>query len=392
MWVHSRALTTYNWAVESETMTTTFPAIPYIEWIAGRASTATFDLATSDLRTHSANQHVVPPALAGLSDPEDGLLVNQLATRYDVSESEVLVTAGATHANFLAVCALLDRIETTDEDADEPPPLPQVLVEKPGYQPLAATPSALGARVDRFLRTPETGYELDPERIANAATDHFAYAVVTNRHNPSGALEPRETFAETARVVSDAGGHLLVDEVYAPYVPEPMDGPFGGPTAAALPNTITTGSLTKLYGLGNLRVGWLIAAEPIISRARSAATHFPSVSSPSATLARRAIHHGKNLETAARVRLAENHELLTAFLDTHPELDGYLSEGCSFSFVEHETLDGTEISEAAWEEGLLIVPGRFFDYPEKFRLSLGGDPDEMADALDVLHRVLESNA
>ncbi|RLM76111.1 pyridoxal phosphate-dependent aminotransferase, partial [Halorubrum sp. Atlit-8R] len=40
---------TYGTDCEAVLMTTTFPAIPYLEWISGRASEATHDLATSDL-------------------------------------------------------------------------------------------------------------------------------------------------------------------------------------------------------------------------------------------------------------------------------------------------------------------------------------------------------
>jgi hypothetical protein len=40
-----------------------------------------------------------------------------------------------------------------------------VLVEKPGYQPLTATPASLGANVDRFLRPADDDYRLLPERI-----------------------------------------------------------------------------------------------------------------------------------------------------------------------------------------------------------------------------------
>ena len=36
------------------------------------------------------------------------------------------------------------------------------------------------------------------------------------------------------------------------------DGPFGGVTAADLPNAVVTNSLTKFFGLGGLRYGWVV--------------------------------------------------------------------------------------------------------------------------------------
>ncbi|KTG30732.1 pyridoxal phosphate-dependent aminotransferase [Haloferax profundi] len=377
---------------------TTFPAIPYLEWVVGRADEATFDLATSDLRVAADDGGVVPPILAGLSDPVDESLVSQLAARYDVPESWVLVTAGASSANFLASCALLDHsgrpgdVDDDHEDDSEDHPRPQVLVEKPGYQPLSAVPDALGARVDRFVRPPEYDYDIEPHRIDGAKSDSFTYAVVTNRHNPSGRLASRAELAELAHVVGEAGGSLLVDEVYAPYVDPAHDGPFGGETAAGLPNVVTTGSLTKFYGLGGLRIGWIIADPAIVERARSASLYLPSVADPSRKLARRALHHSERLESTAREHFSANHERLASFVADRSNVSGRIHAGGTFAFLSHDDYDGDEVADAAWERGVLVVPGRFFDAPEAFRVALGGTPEEMAAALDVFGEVLDDLA
>ncbi|WP_396612434.1 pyridoxal phosphate-dependent aminotransferase [Haloferax sp. S1W] len=371
-------------------MTTTFPSIPYLDWIIGRADEVTHDLATSDLRPSSTFDGIVPPSLAGLPDPTDTSLPAQLATRYDVPESCVLVTPGATQANLLAACALLDRVEHRSAEADDADARrPQVLVEKPGYQPLCKTPAALGARVDRFLRPPEFNHALEPHRIESAATESFAYATVSNRHNPSGRLATRVELAEMARHAADAGGFLLVDEVYAPYVDPADDGPFGGVSAAGLPNVVVTGSLTKFYGLGGLRVGWLVGPKEIVDRARDASMHLPGVAEPSRKLARRALHNNERLESAARAHLSANHELLAAFVAERPNLDGRIHAGGTFALLEHETHDGDDIVDAALDADVLVVPGRFFERPDAFRVSLGGDPEAMAAALDAFGAVLD---
>jgi aspartate/methionine/tyrosine aminotransferase len=53
-------------------------------------------------------------------------------------------------------------------------------------------------------------------------------------------------------------------------------------------------------------------------------------------------------------------------------------------------VDGNRVSEAAWEEGVLVVPGRFFGDERAVRISLGGDPAAMADALGAFGRVLDT--
>jgi aspartate/methionine/tyrosine aminotransferase len=389
-----------------------FPAMPYLQWIDGRPAAATYDLGSSDLRPEAPADGVVPRPLVGYEDPPAAPpLSARLADEYGVAPDEVLVTAGATHANFLAEVTALGLTDREADDTGQPAAAtddlePQVLVEKPGYQPLTATPASLGANVDRFLRPADDDYRLLPERISNAISEAFALATVTNRHNPTGRLTTRDTLAAVARLAADAGGFLLVDEVYAPYVGAGGDQPnsstspadksparrtaLGGVTAAGLPNTVVTGSLTKFHGLGGLRIGWLVGPERFVERARTVATHVPAVAAPSRTLARRALHHEERLAERQRALLAENHDRLAAFVADREDLSGTVHAGSSFALLAHESADGDTVAERAWDEGLLVVPGRFFDRSESFRLSLGRDAEEVAGGLRVLGDVLDA--
>jgi aspartate/methionine/tyrosine aminotransferase len=397
-----------------------FPAMPYLQWIEGRPAAATYDLGSSDISPEGPTDGVVPRPLAGYEDPPaEPTLAARLAAEYGVDPDEVLVTAGATHANFLAEVTALSLSDrgaseqngdaagsTTATDSETADPEPQVLVEKPCYQPLTATPASLGANVDRFLRPAAEEYRLLPDRVENAVTDEFALATVTNRHNPTGRLTTRETLAAVARIAADAGGFLLVDEVYAPYVGTDGDDSddvtasvdeeterrtaLGGTTAAGLPYTVTTGSLTKFHGLGGLRIGWLVGPEQFVARAKTVATHVPGVAEPSRALARRAFHHEERLAEHQRSLLAENHERLAAFVAERDDLSGEVHAGSSFSLLAHEAAAGDTVAERAWDEGLLVVPGRFFDASESFRLSLGRDIEEVAGGLRVLGDVLDT--
>jgi aspartate/methionine/tyrosine aminotransferase len=364
-----------------------FPDIEYLDWIAGRPEDATHDLGASDLRRELPDGDLVPPALDGIESPEADL-ETQLADVYGVGTENVLVTAGATHANFLAVAAALARDEDGDDGAEPDRSNQRVLVEKPGYEPLVATPRGLGATVDRFLRPAEDDFALDADRVAAAVSDATSCITVTNRHNPSGRREGRETLATASRVAADAEATLLVDEVYAPFGTARVDGPFGGPTAAALPNTVVTNSLTKFFGFGPLRVGWLVADAAFVERARSVAFHLPAVASPSVALARRALADADELGASSRDRIAANRDLLTSFVAEH-DLTGTVPPGSTYGFFAHESADGDAVTEAAWEQGVLVVPGRFFDDADRFRLSLGHDPASVREALAALDGVLD---
>lgn len=356
-----------------------FEPMPYLEWIHGRPSEATYDLGSSDLRTYRTAGEVVPEPLAGLERPgPEPSLRTQIAAEYDVLESQVVVTGGATHANFVAVTTALALSEGTD-----------VVVEKPGYGPLVHTPEGVGGRVQRFRRPEEDGFDLLPARVEGVMTDSTALVSVTNRHNPSGRLTSRDELAELARIAADSGTRLLVDEVYGPYVDKASAGAFGGVTAAGLPNTVATGSLTKFHGLGGLRVGWLIADEHFCERARTVVSHVPGVSAPSVALARRFFAHREELVNGSRDHLRRNRELLASFVADRDDLSGEIPEGCTFGFVHHVRADGDTVVTAAWENDVLVVPGRFFDMEDGFRLSAGRDTEEVRAGLEVFGDVLD---
>lgn len=191
-------------------------------------------------------------------------------------------------------------------------------------------------------------------------------------------------------MVADAGGRLLVDEVYAPMVAEPGDGPFGGVTAAGLERTVVTGSLTKFHGLGGLRIGWLVADAEFVATAREVAYHFGALAAPSTALAERALAHRESIERQSRELLRTNHAQLSSFVDGRDDVVGEVPPDSTYAFLGHEEADGDEVVAAANDRDLVVVPGRFFDDDDRFRVSLGRDPDHVSAALSVLGEVLDA--
>ncbi|MFB6154512.1 MAG: pyridoxal phosphate-dependent aminotransferase [Haloferacaceae archaeon] len=370
-----------------------FDPISYLTWMHGRPPEATHNLGSSDLRPTPRGDGVVPEPLDGQDDPPaDTDLESQLAAEYDVAPERVLVTSGATHANVLAAAAAIDRrLERSSDLFAEKPVDPQVVVETPGYEPLVATPEALGARVDRFQRPPGADYRLSATRVADAATEALALATVTDRHNPSGRLADPDRLADVAEAVADRDGLLLVDEVYAPYVTDPDPAaPFGGPSAVDLPNTLVSGSLTKFHGLGDIRVGWLVGPEEVVARARGAMTHLPFLPRTNRALARRALAHERDLADDARALVERNGDLLASFVEARDDLHGRVFPGSTFAFLAHGEVDGDAVAAEAWERGVLVVPGRFFGRSEAVRVSLGRDTASMREGLDAFGAALDA--
>src|SRR5215470_6039054 len=176
---------------------------PYMEWAKSRPSPE-IDLAGSNLLACSLEE--LPGArealeIAGESPNGFWPLVEAIAARYGIAPDRVATAGGCSGANFLACAALLDAGD-------------DVLIETPGYDPLAAAARMLGARVGVFERRFEEGYALDPERIAGLLGPRTRLIVLSNPHNPSGVLASDEALQALGRIAEKAGLAVLVDEVY----------------------------------------------------------------------------------------------------------------------------------------------------------------------------------
>jgi aspartate/methionine/tyrosine aminotransferase len=338
-----------------------FAPVRYIDWALQHYGKVPFDLASSGV-PHAKLEGLLPPG-AALDDAGDSTKLRAAIARYNaVDESEVVATLGTSHAVFLAYAAML-------EPGDE------ILVEAPGYEPLTRTAEGLAARVRTFARHAHEGYRIVPERVAAAMTPRTRAIVLTSLHNPSGVHTERDVILELARIAEAQGAYVLVDEVYAPLLELPDRGVLEGAARTArtvAPNVIAVSSLTKCYGLGLHRVGWMLGPPEIVSAAERAmiATcgHLPS---SHAAVATALFGRLGGLARRAEDILSTKRELAEAWVASAPRLRWSAPRGGLFALVTLETEDDLlpRIEQTAREAGVLVGAGSFFGVPNGFRLS-----------------------
>lgn len=307
------------------------------------------------------------------------LLRVAIARYNDVPREEAIATLGTSHALWLAYASVLS-------------PGDEVLVEDPGYEPLERAAEAAGARVSKFARPSATRFALDPERIARAMTPKTRVVAVTNLHNPTGARASDDVLRDIARLVESRGGYLLVDEVYAPLDDLVDDrGVFTKSARKLGANVLATSSLTKCYGLGNERVGWLLAPPDVITRAEHAIVATCGVLPLNhAHLGVQAFSRIAPLSTRARGLIAGKRERVSRWIASRPDLSWSEPDAGLFGFatVDSSTDLTPLIERAAEDEGVLVAAGSFFGVPNGFRLSWSIAEDKLDEALARLERVL----
>ncbi|HXN30863.1 MAG TPA: pyridoxal phosphate-dependent aminotransferase [Polyangiaceae bacterium] len=355
----------------------------YLQWARRFAGKVQFDLATSGIPTVPLAELGVPPA--DCLDDWSGLprLRDAIAAHNAVPPGEALASLGTTQALWLACVALTS-------------PGDEVLVEQPAYEPLVRIAEGVGARVLRFARDAREGFALDPERIAGAMTSRTRVIVVTNLHNPSGARASPKELTAVARVAEAHGAHLLVDEVYAPF-DTLVDGRgvFQGSARRLARNVVAVSSLTKCYGLGPSRIGWLLGPAEVVTRADDAMTAccgmLPLAHSH---VALHAFDRIGFLADRARSSLEGKRSRVAAWVEENASLGIAWSaptEGLFALVTVAGDADLTPtIEAAARDRGVLVTPGAFFGVPNAFRVAWSAPAGVLEEGLARLGDVLRA--
>ena len=304
-----------------------------------------------------------------------GPLIDALAAHAEVQRDCVVTISGGTSmANHLAMAAAL-------EHGDE------VLIEQPTYEPLLALAQYFGAKVKRFARPAEKNYRVDLDDLRSKVSPQTRLIVLTNLHNPSSALVDEDTLRRVGEIAQSVSARVLVDEVYLEALFE------AAPRSSASlgPHFIATSSLTKGYGLSGLRCGWILAEPELAQRMRLLHDIFGALAPhPAERLSVLALRKLPKFIARAKTILETNRAVLNDFYDSREDLEVPRSRAGTTSFprllkgtVENLYTLLTEKYETA------VVPGRFFESPQQFRIGMCAEPELFSEGVRRLGRALD---
>jgi aspartate/methionine/tyrosine aminotransferase len=338
---------------------------------AKRQSHATYNLATSgvahwklrDLPLKIEDLEISGPSYYGFEP-----LQNALSKHCGVAADRIVAATGTSMANYLAMASVLKA-------GDE------VLIEHPTYELIVDVALQIGAKIKRFKRS--SNFSLDAGAIKDALTPATKLIAVSNLHNPTSALTDESTIKE----VGSLGVKVMVDEVY-------LDAAFEQkPRSAGLlgDQFIVTSSLTKVYGLSGLRCGWILAEPELAERIWQLNDKFGNIPAHMAEIASViALGELPRIAASVRKRLDANRAALWKFLDNREDLDvfrppfgtivfprlklGSVDQMCDLLRTKYETT---------------VVPGKFFDMPDHFRIGIGGELEPLEEGLRRLGLALD---
>jgi aspartate/methionine/tyrosine aminotransferase len=284
------------------------------------------------------------------------------------------VTTGATEANFLVNASLVRARD-------------RVLVDVPVYSPLRDVPRGLGAKVVEIPRDCGDGWRLDLDRWRATVGRRARLLVFANLNNPTSTALSRSEIRELADIAEECDGHVLVDETFRELEfdhPPPSVAEFG-------PRMIALSTVTKVCGLGTLRVGWIVAESDLLDRFAGLKDYTTGGGSVlSQTIATWALGRWNFFLRRAKRILDVNRKIARDELRRMDGLQGDVPPGGTVLFP-HSSVDVGKLANRLLNEyGTVIAEGRFFGVPDHFRLGLGGETGELRKGLANLRRSLRS--
>lgn len=345
------------------------------------------------LRFNLAESAVAMPDLAAMGLPhQTGMpaeaasvqrkLEEGIGARLSAPSGRVLVTAGASEANAAVFAGLLSAGDG-------------VLCERPGYEAHRAVCRIFGARLRTYTRTHERAFGGVAEAVRAALSPDTRLVVVTDLHNPTGVPLSEDDATELERLAEANDFRILCDETFH----DTEEGRPVGTRASRGPRWVGTSTLTKSYGLGGLRIGWVAGDADVLARcadAQNALSVEPA--SPSLALALALLPHLDTLRARTHGILAANRAAWGMFLaQSAAGAAGFDASVPSRSSVTWCRLrgasDGDEFAAlCAGRFDLAVAPGGFFGDPRGVRIGTGREPADFARALEPLGRALEAFA
>ena len=311
--------------------------------------------------------------LDGASHPRYAPLRERIGARYGVPTEQVVAADGTSMANFLAMAALIV-------------PGDEVLVERPTYEPLLGAASFLGATIKRFERKASDAFRLDVAAIEAMLSPATRLIVITNLHNPGGALTGEADLRALGELAARVGAQVLVDEVYLDAAVPPRR------SAVHLgPEFVATNSLTKVYGLSGLRCGWILAEPDLAERMWRLNDLFGvNQAHPAERLACIAFDRIDEVVGDTPAMLDRNRRLFNGFVDSRNDLECMTAEHGITAFPRWSGGDTQRLDDHLRERyGASVVPGRWFEMPDHFRVGFGLSTGDFEEGLKRLGAALD---
>jgi len=302
--------------------------------------------------------------------------------RVDVDPANIIVTAGAYEATYLAFQSLL-------EAGDD------VIIPDPAFVCYVEDAKIAEAGILRVPLREENKFRIDPDELVEMITKRTRMLVMNYPNNPTGATLDKDTAKAIAQIAEDYNIYILSDEPYEHFL---YEGAKHYPMMKYAPdNTILANSFSKTFAMTGWRLGFAIApAQVIRDIIKLHAYVIGNVASFAQVAGITALRDKRSWQAVEEMRKVydDRRKLVLKHLSNMPHLTAFRPKGAFYIWVKiDEELDMSSEDFAGWlleNSGVVVIPGTAFGRAGDgwVRISYATKKEQLVEAMNRMRDAL----
>ena len=308
--------------------------------------------------------------------PGDYLLRKQICKLYKKADIDnIITTPGCLKANESVMMALLEKGDT-------------VLTFVPGYQQFVDLPITLGCNVITLKYYEDNGWLPDFDEIKYCFSKHNIKMVIINSPNkPTGTFWNMNMLIELIELCRKNNSYILCDEVY-----RGLDIDQEHSVADMYEYGISTSSLSKVYSLPGLRLGWINANKEIIDdlliwRDYSFISTGPLID----YLGLLALENRKKIIKRNTMIINKNKSIVEKFVKNNDAFELVMPKYGTVGFLKYNyDISSEKLAKCILDKyKVFFVPGSCFDEEYHLRLGFTNSTSTTSEGLLLLKQYLD---
>lgn len=295
-----------------------------------------------------------------------------------LSPQNIVPTHGASGANHHVFYSLIE-------------PGDRVVSIMPTYQQLYSIPESFGADLQLLHLRQENDYLPDLDELRRLVTPNTKMICINNPNNPTGALMSAGLLREIVQIARSVGAYLLCDEVYRHLT---QTDEWCESIADLYEKGISVSSMSKVFSLAGLRLGWIATRDMEAVRACLSHRDYDLVSCGmfDEAVAALALAHSDKLLARSRAIVRENLAILDAWVSSEPRLTYTKPQAGTTALVYYDYEQPSyEFCERMYREtGAFVTPGDCFGQPRSVRIGYASDTGVLKDGLAAFSAFLRT--
>lgn len=305
-------------------------------------------------------------------------LLAGIASLYENVDAEDIVPLhGAIGANHQVIMTLLE-------------PGDNMVSVMPTYQQHYSIPESIGAEVRVLRLNPENRFLPDLNELRSLVDENTRMITINNPNNPSGSLIPTEEMQQIAEIARSVDAYVLCDEVYRGIS---EDGSYMPSIVDIYEKGISVGSMSKIYSLAGLRIGWFVSRDKELVRLARERRDYDTISCPviDDKLAALALANKEAIYARNRAILLKNRHILDEWVNATEEVWYQKPVAGTTALVYYrKDIPSRDLCIGLLKsKGVMFTPGECFEIEGAVRIGYAFDSELLAEGLKLFGEYLK---